>query len=471
MRRIVSFVFLAAWVAGGLAWADDAPAEAEGKLIVLTVEPAAPAAAVLRYRLLPDTSSLQRGNAALVYTKLAILMQGGTFEKQQEQLDQWLELPTDKLPLDEMRKALDSLGGWIDDLNLAARLSDCDWQLPVGDRPLFSILLPEIQSTRSMARLLACKARLDVAEGRLDDALRTLQSGLTLGQNVSRGPTLIHGLVGIAISHVMFTAMRDLQQHPQSPNLYWALTALPSPLFDMRRAADVESSMLYLSYPELRALHDGDHTPRDWPAVIDRVLGELSPQGGRGGSLNRLALTAVALKAYPDAKRRLIEGGRPAREVDAMPVFEVIAIDALTTYDELRDRTMCWLYFPYWQARPHFEAAEKYLQTEGRNRESIPLATLLVPAIRSVSRAKARMDREVALLRVIEAARMYAASHEGQLPHSLADIREVPLPDDPLTGRPFDYTLRDDAALLGSSPGGEPAEQNLYLRYELRLAR
>ncbi len=47
----------------------------------------------------------------------------------------------------------------------------------------------------------------------------------------------------------------------------------------------------------------------------------------------------------------------------------------------------------------------------------------------------------------------------------------VPVPDDPLTGRPFDYAIRDGVGLLGSAAGAEPAEQNLEVRYELRLAR
>ncbi len=392
----------------------------------LAVQPAAPPAAVLRYRLLPPIWELRRGNAALIYTKLAINMHGKEFDERQERLSKWLQMSAAELPLDEIRATL--LGQeWFENLTLAAHSSECDWQLPIGERHLFSLMLPELQSCRSMARWLAMKARLQIAEGKLDDSLQTLQFGFALGQHVAQGATVVHGLVSISISQVMFKVLHDFLQHPRAPNLYWALTALPSPLIDMRKAIEVESAMLYLSYPDLRAVQAGDHTPRDWQAIFDRVMGDLGPLNKSSGlPFNRLVLTAVAFKAYPEAKQRLIERGRPAREVEAMPVFEVIAIDALGTYDELRDQMMSCFYFPYWQAVPRMKAAEQYLQNEGRRRETIPLASLLVPAMHSVAAARGRLDREVAILRVIEALRMYAAAHDGNLPERLAEITELP---------------------------------------------
>ncbi len=477
MRHVVLTVLLAGCGLLGshqarAAGPEQPPAAAQGPPPVkLSLYPAAAPRAALRYRLLPPVWELHRGNAALVYSKLAIGMHGKDFDERQQRFEKWLEMPLAELPLDEIRTALAALD-WFDDLDLAAHSTECDWQLPLGQRPFFSLLLPELQSCRALARFLTVKARLQVAEGHLDGALRTLQDGLAMGQHIAQGPTLIHGLVGMAISQSTFKALRDFMQHPQSPNLYWALTALPSPLIDMRRAADVESAMLYLSYPELRAIHSGDRTPRDWQALIDRVLGDLgSLDPSNGVTRNRLLLTAMALKAYPEAKQRLIEGGQPAREVETMPVFEVIATDALTTFDELRDRTMCWFYVPYWQARPHFEAAERYLQTTGRLRESIPLASLLVPGMRSASLSQARADREVAMLRVIEALRMDAAAHDGRWPRQLADVTDVPLPIDPVTGKDFEYSLAGDDAALGSSPSEEPPGRELRVRYELHLAK
>ena len=72
----------------------------------------------------------------------------------------------------------------------------------------------------------------------------------------------------------------------------------------------------------------------------------------------------------------------------------------------------------------------------------------------AVRRAQARLDQRIALLRHVEALRLYAAEHDGTLPANLSDI-SVPLPDDPFTGKPFRYEVDGDTAhLRGSPPAG-----------------
>ena len=67
--------------------------------------------------------------------------------------------------------------------------------------------------------------------------------------------------------------------------------------------------------------------------------------------------------------------------------------------------------------------------------------------------AEARLDRRVAALRVVEAIRMYAAAHGGELPDSLDRITEVPVPLDPVTGKPFGYHLEGGRAELSGTSG------------------
>lgn len=65
--------------------------------------------------------------------------------------------------------------------------------------------------------------------------------------------------------------------------------------------------------------------------------------------------------------------------------------------------------------------------------------------------AQMRLDRRVAALRVVEAIRLYAASHDGKLPEELNQVTEVPVPEDPATGKPFEYR-RDGAAAVLTMP-------------------
>ncbi len=63
-----------------------------------------------------------------------------------------------------------------------------------------------------------------------------------------------------------------------------------------------------------------------------------------------------------------------------------------------------------------------------------------MPATKAVRRAQARLDQRIALLRHVEALRLHAAEHDGKLPAKLSEV-SVPLPDDPVTGKPFRYEL------------------------------
>ena len=58
-------------------------------------------------------------------------------------------------------------------------------------------------------------------------------------------------------------------------------------------------------------------------------------------------------------------------------------------------------------------------------------ADALVPALQKVRRAQGRLEQRIALLRHVEALRLYAAEHDGKLPAKLADV-SVPLPRRPV---------------------------------------
>ena len=78
------------------------------------------------------------------------------------------------------------------------------------------------------------------------------------------------------------------------------------------------------------------------------------------------------------------------------------------------------------------------------------------------------MQQRVAFLRVIEALRLYAASHGGGLPARLSEITEVPIPLDPSSNQPFVYELKGATATLRS----KTPEATLYdQRYEITVRK
>jgi hypothetical protein len=81
---------------------------------------------------------------------------------------------------------------------------DWDWRLQDVEGPKsFEFRLEEIQQSRGLARYLAVKARLEISEGRYDDAVDTFRIGYQLARDVSTTPIIITGLVGIAMTGVL----------------------------------------------------------------------------------------------------------------------------------------------------------------------------------------------------------------------------------------------------------------------------
>ena len=81
-----------------------------------------------------------------------------------------------------------------------------------------------------------------------------------------------------------------------------------------------------------------------------------------------------------------------------------------------------------------------------------------------------RLDRHVAALQCIEAIRLYAGSHDGTFPNKLLNIKEVDIPADPVTRKPFSYNLSGSSAIL-EAPDSEDLEGKYAIRYELHLGR
>jgi hypothetical protein len=461
-----------AQAAGLLSGSVNQPPEEQAPIERLVLHAAAEARPALRYQLLPPLLDRKPGNAAVIYNKAGMTFSGDKFGEVQEKLSDWAETPLDKLPRDEVRAVLATWQQVLADLHRAARRNEIDWQLPFGEQEFFSMLLNDAQKTREFARLLVVQARLQIAEGKFDQAVETLQTTYAMARHVGSGGTLINNLVGMAISSMASAQLRELVQQPGAPNMYWALTSFPKPAIDMRPAVESEMNSLYLSYPALAELKKSDHGPAYWEAFIEKLGRDLGRwSGGQESSWQaRLALTGMAIKGYPLAKQFLIEQGRTPAEVEAMPVPQVVSIYTMQVYDELRDEIFKWFFVPYPEAREGMQAAETALR-ESRHREVVPVAQLLLPAIQNVKLAEARNERNFAMLRVIEALRLHAAAHDGRLPQALGEITQVPVPRDPVTGGPFMYTSSGNGAMLEAPlpPGLSPRQYGS--RFEIRMER
>jgi len=438
--------------------------------IKVTLHPAAEPEPAMKYRLLPDRLAQTRGNAAVHYGKVtAEETRFFTNAALRQNIVAWHSAPLAELRGGKVH--LPSSGGIEDSLRRGALCRECDWLLPIGDVPFYTIPLSEVQQTREFGRILAARARIQIADAQFGDAITTLQTGYVLGRHAAAGETIVNGLVGNVICELMSAQIVELVQQPTSPNLYWALTSLPTPMIDLTRALEVESKGVELTFPELKDVRDARHTHEEWREMFHQFAtqivdwahaGDDKPEQPSGKELDE-ACKDIARTA----KGLLIQEGMPPDQVQAMSVHQLAFMQMLRLNHQLLDDGIKCYPLPYPQAMAGIDAAiERAKEAQRDGREIINLSSNTLGAIRSARSALTRTDRQIAVLRILEALRIHAASHEGNLPEQLSDITEVPTPTDPVTGEPFAYRRDADKAFLEG-----PKLRDVPLNYEITIVK
>ncbi len=447
----------------------------------LAVTPAAQPVPALKYRLYPSSVERKEGNAVPIYLRFAHERIDARKQQLRDEPAKWNKLPLEKLPLDEVKKFLENgrLKYELRQIDLGARRRTADWSFTLDAGDPIGLLLPDVQEMRLWAPILVLKARVEIAERRYADALHTLESGFSFSQQIGEAPFLISDLVGIAVASQMVDCLLELMERPDAPNVYWALAVVPRPLIDLRKAYEFEREILELEFPDLADL-DRTHSAQEWDAAFSRVLTSVRTEFRRltEGSKNVKppkpgnAPKDPASKSpdLPAARKYLSEVvGMSAARVDAMPPAEVLLRYIRHLYHELRDELFKCTYVSFPQSRRLAQEAAARLKS-APDTEAGQLATMLLPAIFKVQLAQMRLERKLAALRAIEALRMHAAAHGGQLPEKLDEVTVVPVPNDPGTDRPFEYQRDGQTATITSRIPGETSEST-GLRYRVTIRK
>jgi hypothetical protein len=403
-------------------------------------------------------------------------------EERQERdalLTKWMdETPLAELPCKEVHKVLEPYHEVFRLIEQGARREYCDFGLLERIRQKgIGTLLPETQAMHEAAYLLSLRIRLAMAEGRMEDSIRDLQTGFAMARHLAESPAVINYTAGVAHASRMTTAMDQLIQLPNAPNLYWALTDLPHPLLDLRKSLQGERVIIYGTFPGLREAANDLRAGPFPPERVQEILKAFNSLADFKLSVipQRAELARKLQAKYEAGKKALLAQGRPRDLVEKMPHVQVALLHSFAQYDRFLDDLVKCYNLPYWDARLLLQQMEKEHQQELKNEAegpALPIAGMLVPKVTNVFLSRARLERKLAALRCLEAVRLYAAAHKGQLPTSLSDITEVPIPIDPLTGQPFAYRrAKDEATLQASPPAGEKANETNSLAYELTLKR
>jgi hypothetical protein len=443
------------WIALMLAMGPSSPGAGD-TAVHLYVRPMPAPKPALKYQLLPELAELNPGNAAQEYLK-CFAEQRRFFYSQKAVADR---ARYRKMPLVELR--LERLpeygGGPLNRADWAARMDALDWQAlrRIQDGGMEG-LPAELGPLQLLAEALQVRFRVQVARQQFDDAIRTAKTMLALSRHLSEHPTEVAGLLGLAVAHLGLDTLEEMVQQPSCPNLYWALTDLPCPLVDLHKTVQGERLRIAADFRSLRG--DASMTESELETLVGRLSGVLSYAREQAGLPPRGLRPLLGARARDQAKlgaarRRLVESGYQPKLADQLPALQVILLDEKREYEVRRDERMKLLALPLWQI-------QDCDGSDGGEPGRDGLLAVLLPPIVKIRRTQGALERQIALLRHVEALRLYAAGHDGKLPAKLADI-PVPLPDDPFTGKPFVYAMEGADAHLrsGSSRGEEPLERS-----------
>ena len=426
--------------------------KADETTIQFHVQPMAAPAPVLKYQLLPQLDELKPGNAAQNYLKCFMEQHNFFFSKQAViDRDRYQSMPL----IDLAREKLDGYGGGpLTQADWAARMESLDWQ-SLGSIQSGGIEAQpgELGPIQVLAKALHVRFRAEVAHRDFDSAVRTAKTMFALSRHLGEHPTAVANLVGLWAAHLSLSAIGEMVQQPKCPNLYWALTDLPSPLVDLRRGIQGERTRIAA---EMRLIRDDEPmSDSELESLVSRLSGVLSfarEQSGQPPRSVRVALDASArdVETLRGARGRLVQAGCAEAKVGKFPALQVILLDQKQRYEIERDDRLKLLSVPVWQS----ECSTAGAKFTGGARS--PLGDLL-PNIDKLRAEQAELERQLALLRHVEAIRMYAAGHDGRAPAS-ADDFSVPLPPDPLSGKPFAYSLEASTAHVRGGSSRETAK-------------
>ncbi len=441
---------------------DPPQAEAEvpkPELKVIKLHPAGEPDPALRYRFWPAIDQQRHASPHPFWSRANLLAAQALAQDRDHEFaalfEKIRELPLDQVANEETQQFLQRYGtAALQQLSEIDRLMDTNYDLQLEARSLtemFELMLPEIQESRQLARLLQIRARVAIAEQRWDDAVNDIRVGFRLAQIVGdSAPLLVNKLTGFAIAGVMLGVVEEAIQQPDCPNLYWALASIPSKqVFEIHDALQFEvgniARALRVETLDRRESLSTEIARNQLITVVQQALqfaGPLDDHSDRDHDSDHVIarlLAGMYVVAMAEPSRELLSDSKDwSANVGDLSATQAVALATQLRLRRTRDDGTKWHLLPP-ELKIDIEEKLNFGKQDFRNADVVTvLAGLLLPAQKAAVGAARRGVQQQYLWMTVEALRMHAAQ-SGELPQSLDDLQPVPALFDAISQKPFDY--------------------------------
>lgn len=399
----------------------------------------------MKYRLTFSETELEYGDAAPIYYRAFLLFSSvkGSRQLDRVKLDQWLSMPLNEMPIQEIEKHVEMYRSALQELSLATRYSTVRWGYENALRDadgveLYQILLPEVQEAAEASVILNLKIRIQLAKRDFDGALQTLREGFGFSKHLLEGKFIVSQLVALNVEKNLYQRLRDWQEIPGSPNLYWAIAQLTQPRYDLRRAIRFE---LDASRNSFGIVSDEALKPRskeDWKKFYDNSSRQLRAlvkatnndlDGMQKNGIDPVAFIEL-VQAYSAAKQNLMTWGYSESEIEKMPVIQAVVLQTKLAHDYIFSEYEKITYLPYNRFEEELSNVTEKLNSEGyfqeeSTREIFPIAQMVMPGLLQVFNNEIEAKTRLHEIQLIEGLRDHAARHK-RFPASLEQVSNLP---------------------------------------------
>lgn len=449
--------------------AADAPtpsADVTKQVRLITLSPMGEPKPPLRYSFWKSPGQRKPGSVNAAVSKAMLLYlshpkRAELDEQYQTSAERWCEL---RVTDDALRQHVAAQREILETIYEASELDTIQLNSAVRNRrgqPTWQGTFPEIQALRSLVRVVQLDGRLAISENRFEDAIRSIQAGFRLAEyaKTSGDANILSALVSIALTGTTFGMVEELSEQPTAPNLYWALTTLPTSLWDLRDSLEGESITIAQNLglsPFMEMADPPVTTPVAEQALVDAVrffMSEVDPNDGADANApdqrlkEKLVAGAVVLAFSHRAASDLKSWDFTAEQISAMSPAETVVRQTRLAMSQQRDDLFKWYLLGSMGqplAEQQWQAWRQQLQTgETLNPASIVIGSIL-PALEAANSAALRIEVEHKQLLLREAIRAYAAVNQGAVPETLTDLRPLPAWPNPNAGQMFEYEKTGD---------------------------